>query len=100
MTQILINEIETYIPMKRIMRLTESELMNIINESAKRIVKEHFDTNREIELAYKEVQQMGKHLSSLGLRLNGTEYEPLYQRLKDALIGLNNELIKQLRLNK
>ena len=100
MTQILINEIETYIPMKRIMRLTESELMNIINESAKRIVKEHLDMNRETELAYKEVQQMGKNLSSLGLRLNGTEYEPLYQRLKDAMIGLNNELIKQLRQNR
>ena len=82
------------------MRLTESELMNIINESAKRIVKEHLDMNRETELAYKEVQQMGKNLSSLGLRLNGTEYEPLYQRLKDAMIGLNNELIKQLRQNR
>jgi flagellar biosynthesis/type III secretory pathway protein FliH len=86
--------------MKRIMRLTETELMNIINESAKRIVKEHLDMNREIEFAYKEVQQMGKNLSSLGLRLNGTEYEPLYQRLKDAMIGLNNELIKQLRQNR
>ena len=86
--------------MKRIMRLTESELMNIINESAKRIVKEHLDMNREIQLAYKDVQQMGKHLSSLGLRLNGTNYESLYQRLKNALIGLNNELIKQLRQNK
>lgn len=82
------------------MRLTESELMNIINESAKRIVKEHLDMNREIQLAYKDVQQMGKHLSSLGLRLNGTNYESLYQRLKNALIGLNNELIKQLRQNK
>ena len=86
--------------MKRIMRLTESELMNIVNESAKGIVKEHLDMNRETQSAYKEVQQMGKHLSSLGLRLNGTEYEPLYQRLKDALIGLNNELIKLLRQNR
>ena len=85
--------------MKKIMRMTESELMNIINESAKRIVKEHLDMNREIQFAYKEVQQMGKHLSSLGLRLNGTDFEPLYQRLKDALIGLNNELIKPLRQN-
>ena len=82
------------------MRMTESELMNIINESAKRIVQEHIDMNREFQFAYKEVQQMGKHLSSLGLRLNGTDYEPLYKRLKDALIGLNNELIKQIRQNK
>jgi len=86
--------------MKRIIRLTESELNDIVERSAKRLVKEHIDMDREIQLAYKEVQQMGKHLSSLGLRLNGTDYEPLYQRLKDALIGLNNELIKQIRQNK
>ena len=86
--------------MKRVIRLTESELNDIVERSAKRLVKEHIDMDSEIQLAYKEVQQMGKHLSSLGLRLNGTDYEPLYQRLKDALIGLNNELIKQLRQNK
>ena len=86
--------------MKRIIRLTESELNDIVERSAKRLVKEHIDMDRENQLAYKEVQQMGKHLSSLGLRLNGTNYEPLYQRLKDALIKLNNELIKQLRQNK
>lgn len=86
--------------MKRIIRLTESELNDIVERSAKRLMKEHIDTSREIQLAYKEVQQMGKHLSSLGLRLKGTNYEPLYQRLKDALIGLNNELIKQIRQNK
>ena len=85
--------------MKRIIRLTESELNDIVERSAKRLVKEH-NYDREIQLAFKEVQQMGKHLSSLGLRLNGTDYEPLYQRLKDALIGLNNELIKQIRQNK
>ena len=85
--------------MKRIIRITESELNDIVEKSAKRLVNEqNFD--REIQLAYKEVQQMGKHLSSLGLRLKGTNYEPLYQRLKDALIGLNNELIKQIRQNK
>ena len=85
--------------MKRIIRITESELNDIVEKSARRLVNEqNFD--REIQLAYKEVQQMGKHLSSLGLRLNGTNYESLYQRLKNALIGLNNELIKQLRQNK
>lgn len=86
--------------MKRVIRLTESELNDIVERSAKRLMEEHIDTSREIQLAYKEVQQMGKHLSSLGLRLNGTNYEPLYQRLKDALIKLNNELIKELRQNK
>ena len=85
--------------MKRIIRITESELNKIVEKSARRLVYEQ-NYDREIQLAYKEVQQMGKHLSSLGLRLNGTNYESLYQRLKNALIGLNNELIKQLRQNK
>ena len=85
--------------MKRIIRITESELNDIVEKSARRLVKEH-NYDSEIQLAYKDVQQMGKHLSSLGLRLNGTNYESLYQRLKNALIGLNNELIKQLRQNK
>ena len=85
--------------MKRIIRITESELNDIVEKSARRLVNEQ-NYDREIQLAYKDVQQMGKHLSSLGLRLKGTNYEPLYQRLKDALIGLNNELIKQIRQNK
>ena len=85
--------------MKRIIRITESELNDIVEKSARRLVNEQ-NYDREIQLAYKDVQQMGKHLSSLGLRLKGTNYEPLYQRLKNALIGLNNELIKQLRQNK
>ena len=80
--------------------MTEEELQGLVNRSAKRILREHINRDNEIKLAYKELQQMGKHLSSLGLRLNGTDYEPLYQRLKDALIGLNNELIKLLRQNR
>ena len=77
--------------------MTESEFQGLVNRSAQRIINEQVNLNREIQLAYKEVQQMGKHLSSLGLRLDGTEYEPLYRQVKDALVGLNNALIKQLR---
>lgn len=85
--------------MKKVIRLTESDLNELVNRSAERIVQEHMNSEREIQLAYKEVQQMGKHLSSIGLRLNGTDFEPLYQRMKDAVIGLNNALIKYMRGN-
>ena len=83
--------------MKKIMRMTESDLLGIVNESAKRIVKEHINTENEIRLAYKELQQMGKHLSSLGLRLDGTRYRPLFDQLRDAMVQLNNELIKAMK---
>lgn len=83
--------------MKKIIRLSESDLQDMVNRSAQRIIEEHINYDREFQLAYKEVQQMGKHLSSVGLRLNGTEFEPLYQRMRDAVLGLNNALIKHLR---
>lgn len=86
--------------MKKVIRLTESDLNELVNRSAERIVQEHMNSEREIQLAYKEVQQMGKHLSSIGLRLNGTDFEPLYQRMKDAVVGLNNALIKYMRGNR
>ena len=95
--QILIYQIRIYVIMKRVIRMTEEELQGLVNRSAKRILREHINRDNEIKLAYKELQQMGKHLSSIGLRLDGTEYQPLYQRMRDAIVELNNALIKQLR---
>lgn len=86
--------------MKKVIRITESDLNELVNRSAERIVQEHMNSEREIQLAYKEVQQIGKHLSSIGLRLNGTDFEPLYQRMRDAIVGLNNALIKYMRGNR
>lgn len=83
--------------MKKIMRMTESDLLGIVNESAKRIVKEHINTEKEIRLAYKELQQMGKHLSSLGLRLEDTRFRLLFQDVKDSITALNNAIIKHMR---
>ena len=85
--------------MKRVVRMTEEELQSLVNRSAKRILSEHINRDNEVKLAYKELQQMGKHLSSIGLRLDGTEYQPLYQKMRDAIVELNNALIKQLRGN-
>ena len=95
--QKLINQIGIYIIMKRVVRMTEDELQGLVNRSAKRILSEHINRDNEVKLAYKELQQMGKHLSSIGLRLDGTEYQPLYQKMRDAIVELNNALIKQLR---
>lgn len=83
--------------MKRVIRMTEGELQSLVNRSAKRILSEHINRDNEVKLAYKELQQMGNHLSSIGLRLEGTEYQPLYQQMRDAIVELNNALIKQLR---
>lgn len=74
-------------------RLTEQELRQIVENSVQRIMESRIDTNREIRLAYNDIQAMGKHLSSLGLRLDGTKYRPLFDKLRDAMVQLNNELI-------
>ncbi len=80
-----------------IKRLTEQELRQIVESSVQRIMEGKIDTNREIRLAYNELQAMGKHLSSLGLRLDGTRYRPLFDQLRDAMVQLNNELIKAMK---
>ena len=82
---------------KNIKRLTLNDLSRIVENTAKRIINESVDQNREIQLAYKEIQQMGKHLSSLGLRLDGTRYRQIFHNLKDAMITLNNALIKDIK---
>lgn len=82
---------------QKITRLTMNDLSRLVENTAKRVMKESIDQNREIQLAYKEIQQMGKHLSSLGLRLDGTPYYQQYQRMKDEVVKLNNALITHLK---
>ena len=82
---------------QKITRLTLNDLVGLVENTAKRVLTEQIDQSREIQLAYKEIQQMGKHLSSLALRLDGTRYHQLFQNLKDAMITLNNALIKDIK---
>lgn len=82
--------------MKRVIRLTESELNDIVERSAKRLVKEH-NYDREIQLAQKELYNMGKNLSSIGMRLEGTAFHNQYRKMADAMVQLNNALIKHLK---
>ena len=82
---------------KKITRLTLNDLSRLVENTAKRVMKESIDQSREIQLAYKEIQQMGKHFSSLGLRLDGTPYYQQYQRMKEEMIKLNNALIAHMK---
>ena len=82
---------------KKITRLTMNDLSRLVETTAKRVMKESINQDREIQLAYKEIQQMGKHLSSIGLRLDGTPYYQQYQRMKDEVVKLNNALITHLK---
>ena len=82
---------------KKITRLTMNDLSRLVETTAKRVMKESINQDREIQLAYKEIQQMGKHLSSIGLRLDGTPYYQQYQRMKDEVVKLNNALIAHLK---
>ena len=84
--------------MKRIVRLNEGELKQILHNSVKRALQEHkIDMDREIKLAQKELYQMGKNLSSIGMRLEGTAFHNQYRKMADAMVQLNNALIKHLK---
>lgn len=49
---------------------------------------------QQLRYAQKDIYSAGKHLSSAGLRLNGTQYEADFKALWLALSKLNNRLIK------
>lgn len=84
--------------MKKIVRLTEDELKLIMHKSVARALHEHnVDVNREFKIAQKELYQIGKNLSSIGLRLDGTQFYSLYKQMADAMIALNDALIQEIR---
>lgn len=78
---------------KKLVRLTESELHGIIHKTAERILRE----GNEIRLAQKELYGMGNAMSSVCLRLQGSKYEPLCVKMRNAIIELNDKLIKDIR---
>ena len=89
--------------MKKIVRLTETELKQLMENcvtramQTKAIVNEHVDWEREIALAQKTLMKMSPLLTDLGLRLDGTRFRPLYQDVRDSLIALNNALIHHIK---
>ncbi len=78
---------------KKLVRLTESELHGIIHKTAERILKE----GNEIRYAQKELHSMGSAMSSVCLRLQGTRYEPLCDKMRMVIKELNDKLIKDIR---
>lgn len=77
-------------------RIQQGDIERMVENTVNRIINESIDHRKEIQLAYKDVQQMGRHLSSIGLRLDDTRYNKLYNNVRDALMALNNALIKEL----
>lgn len=84
--------------MKKIIRLTESDLKRLVDRSVNRILNEG-GASSDIILAQRDLMKMNKVLSSIGLRLQGTHYQPLYERMRDSIIALNNNLINDIRGN-
>ena len=78
---------------KKLVRLTESELHGIIHKTAERILRE----GNEIRLAQKELYHMSSNMSSVCLRLQGTRYEPLADKMRAVVIELNDKLVKDIR---
>lgn len=84
--------------MRKVIRLTEEDLKGIVDRSVQRALREgRIDVDREIRFAQKELYSMSNNLSSIGMRLEGTPFEPLYKRMRDAMVQLNNALIEEIR---
>lgn len=85
-------------PMKKIVRLTESELKRLIHNSVQRaLIRESVNMEREIILAQKTIMKMSPFLTELALRLDGTRFRLLYQDVRDSIVALNNALIKHIK---
>ena len=89
--------------MKKIVRLTETELRQLMENcvtramQTKAVVNEHVDWEHEIVLAQKTLMKMSPLLTDLGLRLDGTRFRLLYLDVRDSLIALNNALIQHIK---
>jgi hypothetical protein len=90
--------------MKKIVRLTESELKQLMENcvtramQTKAIVNEHIDHDREIRLAQKTLCKFP--LSDVGLRLEGTQFYGQFKKVRDAIVDLNDALISYIRQGK
>ena len=90
--------------MKKIVRLTETELKQLMENCVTRamqnqsVVTEHIDHDREIRLAQKTLCKFP--LSDVGLRLEGTQFYGQFKRVRDAIVDLNDALISYIRQGK
>ena len=90
--------------MRKIVRITEDELKRIMHKSVVRamqeraLINESIDLDREIKLAQKTLCRFP--LSEIGMRLEGTPFHSQFREICDAIIDLNNALIKHIRKEK
>lgn len=80
--------------------LSEDELKRVLHDSVVHALVVESRCDPDIKQAQKELYQMAYNLSSIGLRLEGSKFEALYTRMKNAIIKLNNALIKEIRKEK
>ena len=83
--------------MKKITRLTESDLKKLVENSVNSVLRESVDYDREIRFAQKELYKISSNLSSIGMRLEGTPYNAQYKRIYQEIVSLNNALIKHIK---
>ena len=87
--------------MKKIVRLTETELKQLMENCVTRamqhnaVINEPVDYDREIRLAQKTLCKFP--LSDVGLRLEGTQFYGQFLRMRDSIVELNNSLIRYIR---
>ena len=92
---------------KKIVRLTENELQGIMHIIVEKALKHKLAMNesmsysnelREIQLAQKSLCKFA--LSDVMLRLEHTRFRGEAQKMRDAIVDLNNNLIDYIRKNR
>ncbi len=87
--------------MKRI-RLSEQELKNLVEDSVMTVIdnklNEGVDWEQEIKFAQKALMKIP--VGEIGMRLDGTKFYGLYEKMRDAAVNLNNALVKHIRKEK
>lgn len=82
--------------MNKIYRMTEKDLHTLIEGIVGRVL----DDKEQLKLAQRELHRAGDLLSSVGHRLEGSEYEDLFRKIWDNTKQLNKLLIDELRNKK
>lgn len=84
--------------MKKIVRLAESELKGIMHKSVVKSLQqmnESINNDSEIRLAQKALSKFP--ISEVGMRLEGTQFNGQFKKIRKAIIDLNDALIKYIR---
>jgi hypothetical protein len=92
---------------RKIIRLSESELQGIMHKCVEKALRHKLAMNesmsysnelREVQLAQKSLCKFA--LSDVMLRLEHTKFRGEAQKMRDAIVDLNNNLIDFIRTNR